>query len=208
MTVGRGHATEAELKFIEELERTYDPNWPADQVVDLAQLYLDPLHEEDRGLGLLNEVLSQDPSNQRARYWLSVYLIRYDLSDEAIREGRAIARELQGLTYPWNAAGYDMEAAALEWLSPDDVDNQMTLLQESVRLAPGWVKNRRILAQYYFIAGRPEDAVRQLQRALENRDGAAPPATLVEEYFHVNVTGLTDDREAIEAELREGVGRL
>lgn len=56
----RGHATSQELEFIQQLEAKLDIAFsPVEELIKLAQLYIEPLHEEDRTINILHAVLAR-----------------------------------------------------------------------------------------------------------------------------------------------------
>lgn len=207
MTPQRGHATREEQEAVEELERQHRRGDPVDVVV-LAQLYVDPLHEEDRALPLLRDAVVSDPTDVRARYWLAHCLIRHDLSDEALAEALMHLRLVKAGSMPWAAAGLVLEAGAYEWLHPEDIQLRVALLERAVALAPGWAAPRSVLAENYLLQGRKTQARRELEAALRNLASPPNPKDLADEYFHVNVTGLLDEPERVAARLAEIQGDI
>ncbi|WP_369131329.1 tetratricopeptide repeat protein [Modestobacter roseus] len=198
-----GHATDDELKAIARIKREYAASGDVERAIDLAQLYLDPLHDEELAGSILTDVLARDPKNERARFWMTYYKIHGEYTDEAVLEGRELARKLRSAVFPWNAAAL-LLVDAEEWLSVDgDPVVRAALLQQSVELAPDWVANRRALSAYLARLGRRREAIEHLEAAIVNLANASPPLDVVDEYFHVDVTGLVEDRATLLEELRD-----
>jgi hypothetical protein len=208
MTRQRGHATAAEQAEIERMERDLATAWDPQLALDLAQLYIDPFHEEEGAIAVLHRVLAGDGDNPRALYWLT-YAHRWGVpTDEALAEAARLVPGLRSAPPPWDAAGVMLEVAVLEAQmfdadmdAPIDVQRLIPLCERSVHLAPGWVQNRQILSAYYEMGGRRHDAAIQLRQALANLDAFSADLSLVDEYFHLNVTGLVSDRAGITEDL-------
>jgi len=210
------HATPEEAQMISALEsRVNVETSPVDNLLRLAQLYICPQHSIERAVELLQAVLRRDPDNMWAKYWLAYRNLRYATTKGAVLEARRLLEHC-----PEQAGAlYQLLCPVREELGDLSDEERVALLEESVRLEPNWTGNREWLALAYEKVGRIEDAVRQLETALQNMLPEADPSwDPVKSTFEAEVTGRTGvySREEIpkilvrlrKAQQARGAGRL
>lgn len=193
-----GHANQDELNMIQALDAKTDLLLSSvDDIVRLGQLYLCPLHDDERAAELFKQVLNREPLHPWAIYWLA-YISLWDLMDrESLLTTKAMLESWLSSDAVINF-GPEARAAILQRLaqvrdSPELGDlkdsERITLLEESVSLAPNWVINRWYLARAYITVGKVMDAVNQLEKASDNIIAESSNLSLVDKIFESDVTG-------------------
>lgn len=144
------HATPEEIEIIRDLEaRTDAATSPLDQVVQLAQIYIEPAHRTERAVSLLETVLSRDPEHPAASYWWADCAIRFLMDEDSLQRATRLLEYALRSETPYAGAGYMLLAEALHDLETLSLPREIELYEESVLREPGWVNNRRYLALAY-----------------------------------------------------------
>ncbi len=206
-----GHPNHDELDMISDLEAHIDPlHGPVEDMVRLGQLYICPIHDDERALGILRIALEREPLHPWAIYWIA-YIQLWDLMDrDSLLSAKATLESWLDSTLPGSFEP-EARAAILQRLvqvrdSQDLADltdaERITFLEESVRLAPCWVINRWYLARAYLAVGRVSEAEEQLNTALANMTPEGPARDIEDDLFETDVTG------CISAHLPEEIRRM
>jgi tetratricopeptide (TPR) repeat protein len=167
-----------------------------DAVVELAQLWIEPMHREDDAADLLEVLLRISPGHPRA-VLLSGYLaLHYWTDSEHLDRAAAQLREVL-------AARAEIGAAALlldEILRRDNSTPDLDLLHRSVSAEPSWSLNHVRLARAYTAVGRPAAALAEWDIAIANILEPDTPLDPLTESFHTLFTGCLNTRSRLVAE--------
>jgi tetratricopeptide (TPR) repeat protein len=177
-----GHASARQREQIAYLEASIDlDKGPVDQLVKLAILYIEPMHQEDKAIELFKAILARYPEHGEAVYWLSYCYLHYLMDDAALREAKRLLYDHIHSHKASSGAHYALLAEVINelngaWRQPDtgtgdpaDWLAEVTfLLEESVRLEPNWVSNRVSLSWAYERLDRINEAIEQLGLAKQN----------------------------------------
>lgn len=164
-----GQLSEEQLSFIRKLEARIDSDSsPTEDVLRLARLYIEPLHQEDKAAELLREILQREPNNNWARYWLAHCCVYYFMDPDSLGLARQLLEACIRNDPTKSAAMHSLLASVLRDLGEPITQQYLRLLEESARLEPKWVLNRICLAQAYETLGRFKEATQQLELAADN----------------------------------------
>ena len=200
-----GHTTPDVERRVTQLEQRIDPEKSdiAD-VLELAQLYVEPCHREDRAIALFDAVLRREPQNNTATVWLAYCCIHYLMDKAALRRAQdALTSILRADAQ--NGAAYLLLAEVLQDLGDPSIEKRISLLESSVACEPTWVNNRHYLAWGYWKAGRKAEGVAQMRQAIENIISADPGWSIQREYFEICITGRVSQPEYLKTELEKMV---
>lgn len=164
-----GHASKKDLQKVRDLERAV-ARGPRhhDQLIELALYYMEPLHEEDKALQLMEEVVTRVPDCWLARVWAAYLYLHHRMDRISLLRAQDLLRPLTDQKGNASAAAWLLLAQIgreLEQLDPAGVAEN---LERSVEEAPSWVLNHYLLASCYRILGRTSDALRELDLAEDN----------------------------------------
>jgi tetratricopeptide (TPR) repeat protein len=199
-----GHATPEQLSEIQARAALVNPaTSPADEVIDLAVLFLEPAHREDAAISLLEALLGREPENAAARVWLAYALLHFRMDQAAL--DRATQLLIPLLDHPIYAGAAHLLLAEVRDEQGRDLAERIGLLERSVALAPDWVSNRQDLAWAYSEAGRQEDAAAQLNQAITAVRAVDPSWGIQQREFEESITGRTaaGTVERLREDLRE-----
>lgn len=190
----RGHATAEEAATVRALESRLDPATSSlGSLLELALLYREPCHEEDKALRLLTGMLERDANDSLAKIWLAYLHRHFSLDPASFRKARRVLESVPGDDRALRAAALLLLAEIGQGLEDLSVPEMIKLLQESVALAPDWVANRNLLAWYLAEIGERDAAAVQLRAALGNIVPVDPAWPLAEREFEVAITGRAAD---------------
>lgn len=201
-----GHASAEELELVRRLESTVDPvAGPVDDLLELAQLYIEPCHREADAIRLLEAALRRDPDDARARFWLAYCCLHYLMDPDALRRAAALLGPVIEKDPQRAGAALMLLAEILEEQGALPLDRRIALLEASVRSEPEWVHNRQSLAWAYKEAGRLSDALAQIRAALTNIASPDPAWTVTRRNFEESITGRTGHgiRERLMSDVKE-----
>jgi hypothetical protein len=159
-------------------------------------LYRCPCHEEDKSIRLLEGILDRDGDFSAARIWLGYLHLHYSLDPASIKKARQLLESVPDGDRIHRAASLQLLAAVGEDLKDLSTSEIIRLLEASVALAPHWVNNRDLLADYLARIGDTAAAEAQLRAALDNVIAADPGWSPAEREFEISITGRTADRVA------------
>jgi len=200
-----GHASPSESREIEAREKRLDPALsPIDDLLELALLYVEPAHREDEAIRLLEAVLQRDPFNGEARLWLAYILLHFRMDAPALARARDAVTPLLD-THPYGGAATLLLAEVRDEQGAG-LAERIHILERSVAQEPDWVSNRQDLSRAYSEAGRNEDALEQLRRALNSISSVDPTWTGAKRNFEESITGRT--AFGAEARLRQEIYEL
>jgi len=137
-----------------------------DEILGLALLSLEPLHDVDAAVSLLEGVTTKSPVEYRPKVWLAFTYVYEVMTPAAFKKTLRLCEEVAITAEPADrAAALLLKATALREFSSPDVES---LLRESIRLQPDWISNRQLLAQVYCERGDVARAEHELTQALQN----------------------------------------
>jgi hypothetical protein len=203
------HPSRAEREYIDQLQATTDlQSSPIEKLLVLAQLQIEPLHQEAEAIRILHEILAREKCNSWAIYWLAYCHLHYLIDTEAIQQAKNYVESyFRECTYP-NGALYmilaeihdDLNSSwRVETVSNDDLPStsilltEVDLLHKSILLESNWVNNRFSLAWAYERLDRIPEAIAQLQIARDNVIMADSAWDITRYYFEILVTGRISD---------------
>lgn len=184
-----GHASPADRAHVQALERQAGSGGlTEDEELELALLYVEPLHEEDKAIARLEDLVSKGASGWQARIWLAYLYLHHRMDRSSLLAGREILSPLVTVPGEPAAAALLLLSSISRDLGELDTPGEAALLERSVQQAPTWALNRFLLAGCYRQLGQKEDALRELQQAEANLRTVEPPHTKLEEEFEVSIT--------------------
>lgn len=188
----RGHATEAELERVENLERLLaEHGLGGDDLLELALMYVEPLHEEDSAIRLLKEVAQGNSDDWVARVWLAHLYLHHRMDKDALRAGQQLLSPLTHQQGGPAAAAFLLLSQIGRDLDELDARGQAALLERSVNQAPDWVLNHYLLADCYRQLGMSDAALRELSVAEANIASDRKLHSKAEREFEGAITGRT-----------------
>ncbi len=206
MNFSAGHARADEIDRVKALEmKLRSDAISEEEVLELALLNIEPLHNGFRAVELLEGLVKSNPGNVLGRLWLAFCDI-YELMDPAsLRNARLLCDGiLRETSEPrTRAAALLLSATAARQLSNDvDVRNE---LEECVSLAPNWITSRQVLAREYERHGMKTAAKDQLLKALENAEESPKAGNPLADLFDLLITGRNTYKvtDRIREQLRE-----
>ncbi len=198
MTRGHGNATATEAAEIDRLEADLRLAMPSDAMLDLAQVYFEPVHAYEDAIAMCDTVLACDPGNARAKLWRAYGAIYAWPSDEELRRARIL---LDAITESEYAGGAWLLLAGLI-AHEKRTDVVVDCYQRSIEAEPGWVRNRYLLAAHLVTTGQEDQAREQLSVAIGNLIDEPGDLSVVEKALHGTLTGKLDSRANLENQLR------
>ena len=190
MTDPFGHADPATLAVAARLD---------EGVLDLAQLWIEPMHREDDAVELVEAALRVEPGRPRA-VLLSAYLaLHYWMDDDHLDAAAAALRDLL-------ARGVETGAAAMlldEINRGRDGGYDLDLLRRSVAAEPGWSLNHVRLSRAYAARGDRAAAAAELDTAIANILDPDERGDPVAHSFDALFTGRVNRRDRLVTERAE-----
>ncbi len=164
-----GHANrreEAELK--RRLQDIESGEASESEQLETALILVEPFHQEDRALQILQELIDRNPEATQARLWCAYLLAHHCMDPDSLELAKSHLERLLDTTE-------QMRAAALQLLAY--VEHELGdaypvhYLEKSVELRPSWVINRWLWAAALLKRGSLLEASEQLLQALKNFTG-------------------------------------
>jgi hypothetical protein len=196
--MSNGHATPGEVEELDRLRVRVKGNVSLDDLLDLGQLYLEPFHREEIGVAIARLALMLCPGNARASTIFAHGVMVIEPTDPSLREAAALLRAVPDTAHKYKAAANVLLSGILQDLDELDPAEELRLLEQSVSMAPSWVRNRLFLAEALAAAGRVHEAHHQVEAAsgnLLNPEGIS----VIDRSFHDLFTGRLSSVEDIEA---------
>lgn len=185
-----GHATPEELKKVARLEALLDrATSPLRDLIELAQLYLEPCHREADAISLLEQVLARDPNHAGGKFWLAYCYVRFRMDEASVRRAVRLLETIDENVPPYAGAARMLLAEALEDVGALTLEKDIQLLEESVALEPAWPRNRRHLALAYERVGRLGEAESQIREALARIGELDERLSSAQHHFEEAITG-------------------
>ena len=209
MSFASGHPNVSERARITELEaKLRNRGMNSAELLELALLNLEPLHDGFRAVELLGKIQPEDPRYALAKLWLA-YTYIYELLDEvALRNAMKLVDQLieeEGASVEVKAAAFLLKAAAVRELGVGDTD-PAEYVRASIALAPGWIANRQLLARIHQERGEQAAAEEELLKAIEACGQQPEAKNIVDQMFESLVTARGSHR--IADRLREQLSEL
>lgn len=196
-----GHGTPEVRALVVRLEQVIElEKSDVAEILELAQLYVEPCHREDRAIDLFEAVLKREPQNSIAKLWLAYCCIHYLMDAAALQRAHDVLKSILR-DDPKNGAAYLLLAEVLQDLGDSSIQTRISLLESSVACEPTWVNNRHYLAWSYWKADRKPEAVQEMRQAVENVRSADPGWSITRENFEICITGRVCQQEYLESEL-------
>jgi tetratricopeptide (TPR) repeat protein len=165
----QGHATPEEQEEINRQEAYLkEEDAPVEHLVELGVLYIEPYHRVADAIAVFERVLERVPRNIDARFWLAYCCVHYLMDDAALRKAVGLLEAIIQHEPAGSGHAYLLLAEALEDQGRLSADDKIRLLEASVKCEPEWVYNRQSLAWVYRDTGRFEEALIQIEKALDN----------------------------------------
>jgi tetratricopeptide (TPR) repeat protein len=207
-----GHAGNEEIEVVKRLESQMDLSGSSvNDLLELAQLYIEPFHREAEAMAILEAVLKRD-HNSLAKFWLAYCCLHYLMDPVAIRRAKTLLESVIQADPQHAGAAYMLLAEVLEEEGNLPVDQKIKMLETSVALEPDWVFNRQSLAWAYRQAGKFSNALEQIEKALGNVSQPDPSWSITRRNFEESITGrignraserLTSDLQKLKPDLAE-----
>jgi hypothetical protein len=180
-----GHADSSALLAAERLERALRADVDLQSLLDLAQLWIEPMHREEDAVALVAFVLQLFPDHPRAAV-LSAYLaLHYWMDDDSLRQAEGLLRRVLAQGHEVGAAAFLLDEI-LRRLGPDIADANIDLLRQSVAAEPSWSINHVRLARALAARGDTRGAIAELNTAIDNRiESHTPLGPLLNSYHEV-----------------------
>src|SRR5947207_1132747 len=123
-----GHASDAENAYIAglEAELAISPSWS--RVMDLAVLYVEPGHEQQKTVAIMNASLALRPDDGRARIWLAFCAIHWSMDRASLERAVELLEPAVSVVGPHTGAAAILMAEALDDLSRLDEERRFELL--------------------------------------------------------------------------------
>jgi hypothetical protein len=185
----RGHATAEQEATVRALESRLDPATSSlASLLELALLYQEPCHEEDKAIELLETILERDSNYSLAKIWLAYLHRHYSLDPASFKKARQLLQSVPDSDRTLYAAALLLLAEIGQGLEDLSTPELIRLLQASVASAPTWVANRNLLGWYLAEIGERDEAAVQIRAALRNIIPLDPAWPLAEREFEVSIT--------------------
>jgi hypothetical protein len=194
----QGHADGASLRQVEALRMSIASQLPIHDLLDLAMLSIEPLHQEDTALEIVNLVLEFHPYLARANLLRAYLDMHYLILDEALADAESRLSVLVN-------SGEEVGAAAVlldevkrrgDPTSPDDCNHDLLLLSTTVE--PDWSINHLRLARALVARGDRSGALHEFDLAISHL--ADPGEDPIKESFEDCFTGRRASRQRLIAE--------
>lgn len=197
-----GHETPEEKKYIEDLEKKIDLDKSSiEAILELSILYIDPSHREDEAITLLKTVLKRDPKNEKAKILLAHCCIHYLMDRNSLLYAEKLLNEVISGNGNYIGAAYNLLPSVLGDLYKIPISEKINYFELSVKYEYSWVSNHYNLAFSYKQAGKFEEAISEIKKAIEH---VVPPDlkwSLAETYYEGLITGLGEDDTFLRSEL-------
>lgn len=191
------HANKDEMETIMRLEAKTDlSTGPIGDMLELAQLYIEPSHREADAINILETALKREPGNTVAKFWLAYTCLHYLMSPSALERAAQLLQSVIEEDPRLEGAAYLLKAEVLEELGSLSLSQKIKLLEASVKSRPNWVYNRQSLAWAYAEAGRFPEAIDQINEALENIQQSDPTWSIATRNFEESISGTIGHRVA------------
>jgi tetratricopeptide (TPR) repeat protein len=198
-----GHASDEQQLVIDALEEQVAKSGNIDDLLRLAQVYIEPAHEEHRSIALLERVLESDPENATAKIWLAYCCIHVLMEEKALlRAVRLLESVIESKSQSAGAA-YMLLAEAFGDRGDLSLSRKIELLEASTNAEPDWVFNHIRLGRAYREAKRTGEALAEFEVALRNLIESEDDSDLATEVFQSEITGRRADRKPLEQEAQE-----
>ena len=192
-----GHAGNEEIEVVRRLESRMELGSSSiNDLLELAQLYIEPVHREAEAIAILEAVLKRDPDNSFAKFWLAYCCLHYLMDPAAIRKAKELLESVIQADPQHAGAAYMLLAEVLEEEGNLPVDQKIEMLEKSVALEPDWVFNRQSLAWAYRQTGKFSKALEQIEKALSNVTQPDPSWSITRRNFEESITGRIGHRAA------------
>jgi tetratricopeptide (TPR) repeat protein len=191
-----GHASAEELELIKRLEAGIDLKESSTKdLLELGQLYIEPSHREAEAIQLFETVLQRDPYNASAKFWLAYCCVHYLMDEDALQRATDLLESVieRGDGEEYTSAAYMLLAEVLEE-GDLSTERKIQLLEASVGYEPDWVYNHQSLAWAYMEAGKPSDALEQINQALSNVKSPDPEWSVTKWNFEETISGRIGNR--------------
>jgi hypothetical protein len=196
--INQGHAGVEILRWIEALRENIAEQLPTQHLLDLALLSIEPLHEEDRALELVDLVLGFRPQSARA-HLLRAYLdLNYLIVDEALADAESRLSKLVDAGEEVGAAAVLLDEVRRRVNPEAGDDSNIDLLMLSTTVEPDWSINHLRMARGLRARGDRVGARHELDLAIAHLSD--PGADPVMESFEDCFTGRRASRERLIAE--------
>jgi predicted Zn-dependent protease len=178
----RGHADfDQECLAAELAERVRTGSATDNDILELALLSLEPLHDIETAASLLEGLVNRSPHDPLPKIWLAFIYIYEIMTPTALENAIALCDELSVIAESSiHAAALLLKATALRDSGSNDV---RTILEESVRVRTDWISNRQLLAQVYLEHGNMSAAKRELGEALHNVASESPKTSAYQDFL-------------------------
>lgn len=198
-----GHATPEEEKRIDELKRRVDPEASSiEDVLALALSYIEPIHEEDQALCLLEVILRRDPRNSLAKIWIAHCYIHYLMNRKVLERAKVLMESVIKDDPKYAAAAYILLTSILRDLDGITPEHEISLWEAAIDCEPDWPNSHYGLAWAYLKLGRRADAIKEMERAMANNKGPYSGDDIIEEMFETSITGRYADPEFLKREFK------
>jgi tetratricopeptide (TPR) repeat protein len=198
-----GHASDREREAIYEFEERASATGSVADLLKLAQVYVEPAHEEQLAIPLLEQILDREPSNAVAKLWLAYCGIHFLMDEASLRRAVRLLESIIDSRSQLDGAARMLLAEVLEDLGELTPTRKTELLEASVRLQPDWVFNRVRLGRAYRAQGRLAEGKEHFQVALSNLTTESSEWDLAARAFESSITGRLADRKQLEQEAKQ-----
>jgi tetratricopeptide (TPR) repeat protein len=195
-----GHETKQDIEKLNRLENDLKNEYTNPiKMFEVAILYIEPFHKEDKAIILLKNILDLEPQNELAKIWLSFCYLHYLMDKDSLFQAEELLKSIIS-----NQNSLQMGAAKMLLAETLDDLNKVTwsqkakLLEQSVSLEPTWVKNRYNLAFTYKQLGKLSEAIAQIDLAIKN---IIIPAAFLKDseiLYEESITGRFSKREFLQ----------
>jgi cytochrome c-type biogenesis protein CcmH/NrfG len=148
------HASGKNRDAIHGFEERASASGSVADLLRLAQVYIEPAHEEQLAIPLLEQILAREPSNAPAKLWLAYCCIHYLMDEASLRRAVQLLQDVIDSRSGLEAAAQMLLAEVREDLGEIIPTRKIELLEASVRERPDWVFNRVRLGRAYRAEGR------------------------------------------------------
>jgi hypothetical protein len=131
------HASDKDREAMYGFEERASATGSVADLLKLAQVYIEPAHEEQLAISLLEQILAREPSNAPAKLWLAYCCIHYLLDQASLRRAVQLLEDVIDSQSGREAAAQVLLAEVLEDLGEIAPARKIELLEGSVRLTAG-----------------------------------------------------------------------
>jgi tetratricopeptide (TPR) repeat protein len=197
-----GHESPEELELIARLENNvnYDTS-PIETLMDLGLMYMEPCHREDEAIRLFEIALERDPRSSQTKFWLAYCLIHYRMDPAALKRAKELVEEIIAADPECAGGGYYLLSEIMQDLGNLNVENNIQVLELSVRHKPHWVHNHVSLASAYWNVRRTAEAIAEMRAAIDNLQLPEPGWGITKKMWESLITGRIAPRKSLELDL-------